>query len=159
MTRGMTKKFTSAAGIAAVLLATGCMPGRTVDDDSASTAASSGSEVNYLAQLQTAPELRIRDLPIPAGFLYKPDKSMIIEYGSVQAGILVYEGVAEPGELINYFRREMVKYDWTLVSMIEREDSKMMFQKSGRVCELTLRPSSGLSKKTLISIYYAPKEG
>lgn len=159
MTRNVNRTMILAAAVLTAMTAVGCMPGRTMDDESASTTSSGGGEVNYLAQLQTAPELRIRDLPIPAGFLYKPDKSMIIEYGAVQAGILVYEGVAEPGELIAYFRREMVKYDWTLVSMIEREDSKMMFQKSGRICELTLRPSPGISKKTLISIYYAPKEG
>jgi hypothetical protein len=159
MTRSTLSKMMLAVGVLTATTAVGCMPGRTMDDSSTSTTSSSGTEVNYLAQIQTAPELRIRDLPIPAGFLYKPDKSMIIEYGAVQAGILVYEGVAEPGELIGYYRREMVKYDWTLVSMIERDEIKMMFQKTGRICELTLKPSPGISKKTLISIYYAPKEG
>lgn len=138
---------------------TACLPGKTMDDSSSSSATGIGAEVNYLAQIQTAPDLRIRDLPIPAGFLYKPDKSMIIEYGNVQAGIIIYEGTAEAGELVGYYRREMTKYDWTLVSMIERDDVRMMFNKTGRICEVTLRASSGLSRRTTISVYYAPKEG
>jgi len=116
------------------------------------------SSQEYAAPLQTSPELRIKDLPIPAGFLYKPDKSMIIEYGNVIAGIINYEGTVDAAELIGFFRREMPKYDWNLTSMIEREDVKMIFQKEGRICEITLKPYSGLAKKTIISVYYAPKE-
>jgi hypothetical protein len=135
------------------LLTSACMPGQRVEDDYTGT-----SSTPYIESLQTAPELRIKDLPIPAGYTYQPARSMIIEYGTVQAGIIAYEGTGPAGDLIAFFRREMPRFDWSLSTMIEREEIKMLFEKQGKICELTIRPSSGLSRRNVVSIYYAPKE-
>lgn len=125
-------------------------------DDSTNVSSDYTSQ-EYIPPLQTSPELRIKDLPVPAGFVYKPDKSMIIEYGEVIAGIIYYEGAVDAAELIGFYRREMPKYDWNLSSMIERNEVKMIFQKEGKICEIVLRAAAGLSKKSVISIYYAPR--
>lgn len=136
----------------------GCtMPGQTMDESELYT--ESSSEVSHLPSLQTAPELRIRDLPVPSGYEYNPAHSMIIEYGTVQAGILRYEGSANPGELIGFYRREMPKFDWELSSMVERDEVRMYFQKAGMICEITISPASGLKRKSIIHVYYAPKVG
>ncbi len=143
---------------ASAAMISACTLGQTTDDSATAASPASSSEIQYLQPLQTAPELRIRDLPVPAGFLYKPDKSMIIEYGQVTAGILAYEGAIEAGEVIGFYRREMPKFEWTLSSMIEREESRLFFQKEGRICEITIRPGAGLGRRTGIFVYYAPKE-
>ena len=137
-------------------LAAACLPGQQVEDDY--TLSSGSGATPYVESLQTAPELRIKDLPVPAGFTYRADRSMIIEYGQVQAGNIVYEGSSPAGELIAFFRREMPRFDWNLATMIEREDIKMFFEKQGKICELTIRPASGLVRRSVVSIYYAPKE-
>ncbi len=146
-------------------LAACAMPGQREDDDIATMDSGStppaqvspSAEVSFLPTLQISPELRIKDLPIPAGYLYRTDKSMILEYGQVQAGILLYEGSATAGDLVAFYRREMPKFDWNMMSMIEREDIRIMFEKAGKNCEVMIKSGTSLSKKTVISIYYAPK--
>ncbi|HBW47877.1 TPA: hypothetical protein DEF17_08125 [bacterium] len=146
--------YLSAVAVAAIQI-TSCAAFPTAEDSSTT---SDYTSAEYLPPLQTAPELRIKDLPVPAGYLYKADRSMLIEYGNVIAGIINYEGSVDAGELIGFYRREMPKYDWNLTSMIEREEVKMIFQKEGKICEIILKSVGGLSKKSAISIYYAPKE-
>ena len=115
------------------------------------------SSMALLQELQVAPELRLKDLPVPAGYVYLPAKSMIVEYGSTQAGILYYEGPDDPADLIAFFRREMPKYGWRMESMIERDVARMLFDRPERTAELTIG-SAGLGRKASITIYYAPKE-
>lgn len=118
---------------------------------------SSDPSLSYVPEMQTAPELRIKDLPLPNGFNYKPEKSMILEYGNTVAGILLCEGPGDPAEVISFFRREMPKFDWTMSNMIERRETRMIFEKQGKTCELSVYPS-GLSKRTAVYVYYAPKQ-
>ncbi|MBL4889086.1 MAG: hypothetical protein JKX97_03565 [Candidatus Lindowbacteria bacterium] len=136
-----------------LVFSTACqLPGSKIDDGGLDL------PVDYVEELQVAPELRIRDLPIPAGYVYRAKESMILEYGSVQAGIIKYEGPDDVGSLIEFFRKEMPKYEWNMDNMIEMEDTTMIFNKSTRTCKISIRPSGGLSKKTIVSVYYAPKE-
>lgn len=128
------------------------LPGQTVQSGSMD-----GEDVTYLRELQIAPELRIKDLPVPAGYRYDPKKSMIIEYSDVKAGIIVYNGPDDPNRLIDFFRREFPSYGWTLTSMIEREVTRMIFDKPDRTTELTITPGGGFGSKTEVTIYYAPK--
>lgn len=147
----MMKRISIALSLATLAACT--MPGQEIDD-SELYADSTGA---HLPSLQTAAELRIRDLPVPGGYVYDPRHSMIIEYGSTQAGMIRYEGSAPVGDLIEFYRREMPKFDWTLSTMIEREEIRMFFQKTGMICEITIRPATTLSRKSIIQVYYAPK--
>ena len=147
------RTITLTAVLAAAALVSACLPNQQVKDDYTLSGLSP-----YVESFQIAPELRIKDLPIPAGFTYRADRSMIIEYGAVQAGIIVYEGTGSAGDLIAFFRREMPRFDWNLLTMIERDDIKMFFEKPGKICEMTIRPASGLMRKSTVTIHYAPKE-
>lgn len=142
------------AVLAIGLLTSACLPGRRIEDDY--TEASVATP--YVESLQTSPELRIKDLPIPAGYVYQPARSMIIEFGAVKAGIIVYEGTGPVGDLVAFFRREMPRFDWNLASMIERDEVKMFFEKPGKICEVTIRPATGLARRNVIVIHYTPKE-
>lgn len=121
-----------------------------------SESSADGGDVNYLQPLQTSPELRIRDLPVPAGFVYKPDKSVIFEYGPTLAATLLYEGGSTVGDVIAFYRREMEKFEWTTKAVFEREEVKMIFTKEGRYVSVTIRGSSGLARRTSITIDYIP---
>lgn len=157
---------TSFLAALAALTVTACVaPGQredenvtTMNDGTPPSQAAPAPDVSFLPSLQVSPELRIKDLPIPAGYILRSDKSMILEYGQVQAGILLYEGSATAADLVAFYRREMPKFDWNMASMIEREDIRMLFEKTGRNCEIMIRPGTSLSKKTAIFIYYAPKQ-
>ncbi len=137
--------------LAAVLASAACTAPQTQADP-----ASSGGDINYLQPLQTSPELRIRDLPVPAGFTYKADRSVILEYGPTLAATLLYEGSSSIGDVIAFYRREMEKFEWTTKAVFEREEVKMIFTKEGRYCAVTLRGSSGLGRRTTITIDYVP---
>lgn len=135
----------------ALLVPTACTAPQTQDSSTTATA-----DANYLQPLQTSPELRIRDLPVPVGFQYRPEKSMIVEYGATLAATLVYDGNSPIGDVIAFYRREMEKMEWTSKAIFEREDVKMIYTKEGRYCAVTLRTASGLSKRTTITIDYVP---
>lgn len=120
------------------------------------TDTASGGDVNYLQPLQTSPELRIRDLPVPAGFVYKPDKSVIFEYGPTLAATMLYEGGSTVGDVIAFYRREMEKFEWTTKAVFEREEVKMIFTKEGRYVSVTIRGTAGLARRTSITIDYIP---
>lgn len=145
------RSWTALAVLAAVTVSAACTAPQTQTDPLAT-----GGDVNYLQPLQTSPELRIRDLPVPAGFTYKADRSVILEYGPTLAATLLYEGSSPIGDVISFYRREMEKFEWTTKAVFEREEVKMIFTKEGRYCAVTLRGSSGLGRRTSITIDYVP---
>lgn len=140
-----------AVSAVAVIGLSSCTAPQTRTDATSGTA-----EVNYLQPLQTSPELRIRDLPVPAGFLYKAERSVVLEYGPTMAATLLYEGTAPIGDVIAFYRREMEKFEWVTKAVFEREEVKMIFTKEGRYVAVTLRGSSGLARRTSITIDYVP---
>lgn len=149
----MVKTAAILSGLAMATLWGCAVPGSQVAD-----AGDSGEATKeYVHELQTSPELRIPDAPVPAGYAYKPEKSVILEYPGVLAGVLHYEGPDDVAELIAYYRREMPKYEWTLSSMLESDETLMVFDKAGRTCRVGLRSLPGLRSKSVATIYYAPK--
>ncbi|RMH54407.1 MAG: hypothetical protein D6679_13740 [Candidatus Hydrogenedentota bacterium] len=149
-----TRRMGAAIFGVGLILAAGCtLPEKQADEGSGLAV----EEEGVVEELQPAAALRIPDLPVPAGFTYDAAKSMILEYGDVLAGTVYFQGPAEVGAVIEFFRKEMPNYDWQLVSMIEREKVRMVFDKPGKIAQVTISPRQGFAKGSGIFVYYAPK--
>jgi hypothetical protein len=102
------------------------------------------------------PSLHFEDLPVPTGFSFKRTKSFIYESrsGSVKVGHLFFSGWNNIDETIAFFQNEMINKDWSFVRTMEHDGTQLLYEKTDKVCEVTLRSSLG---QTQIEVTIGPK--
>ena len=83
---------------------------------------------------------RFEDVPIPRSVAIEKKESFIYESEAIKTGILVYVGKAKVGELVDFFKENMVNHGWKLVSNFERDDALLNFNKPGWACVITILP-------------------
>ncbi len=107
--------------------------------------------------LVTATNLRFQDLPVPASFEYQPDRSFVFENADLRAGQMVYEGDATQTELAAYYREEMARFDWRLVSSLERDFVRLSFEKPSAPSEVLMEPAGRLTRRVRATLIYVPR--
>lgn len=142
-------------GFLAIATATGCtLPQRTEGAEGSESAA---PETPAPEPLATAATLRFEDLPVPSTFAFQPSQSFILENSDFRAGQLVYEGIATTEELSAYYREEMSRFDWRMVSSLERETVRLSFEKPTATAEVLIERAGGFSRKTRVTLNYVPR--
>ena len=106
--------------------------------------------------VESYPSLHFEDLPVPTGFSFKRTKSFIYESrsGSVKVGHLFFSGWNNIDETIAFFQNEMINKDWSFVRTMEHDGTQLLYEKTDKVCEVTLRSSLG---QTQIEVTIGPK--
>jgi hypothetical protein len=106
--------------------------------------------------VESYPSLHFEDLPVPSGFAFKRAKSFIYESrsGSLKVGHLFFAGWNNLDETIAFFQNEMINKDWTFVRTMEHGGTQLLYEKTDKVCEVTIRSSLG---QTQIEITIGPK--
>lgn len=111
----------------------------------------SGEAVKNLAIAST---LRFDDIPVPAGFLQLPKESFVFQTESVRAGVLRYEGRADPESVMEFYKQQMTAYNWQPVNTIEFGQKQMSFEKPGQSCVIVIE---GTRSKSIVTISVGPK--
>ncbi len=106
--------------------------------------------------VESYPSLHFDDLPVPNGFTFKRSKSFIYESrsGAVKVGHLFFSGWSNLDETISFFQNEMINKDWTFVRTMEHSGTQLLYEKTDKVCEVTVSSSLG---QTHIEITIGPK--
>jgi hypothetical protein len=106
--------------------------------------------------VETYPSLHFEDLPIPSGFTFNRSKSFIYESrsGSVKVGHIFFSGWNNLDETIAFFQNEMINKDWTFVRTMEHSGTQLLYEKTDKVCQITLRSTLG---QTQIEVTIGPK--
>lgn len=112
----------------------------------------SGTEIETNKDKSSTAPYRFTDVPVPSKFKLDRKRSFIYESGSIKAGFIIYTGWASLDALVDFYKTEMLTYDWELVSIFEHTDVGMVFAKEGWNCSVRLTSRSLGGSKIEIQI-------
>ena len=95
---------------------------------------------------------RFEDIPLPPGMTLNRKESFLYETRATKAGLLIYEGRGEMGGLSNFFKQQMPKYEWRLVSNFELHNVMLTFIKEGWSSIIYILPQEGEMRRLEIRV-------
>ncbi len=87
------------------------------------------------------------DVPLPPGMTLNRKESFLYETTATKAGLLIYEGKGEMEKLSNFFKQEMPKNGWRLVSNFELYNVMLTFIKDGWSSIIYILPQDSEMKR------------
>jgi len=79
------------------------------------------------------------NIPLYPKFKYLPDKSFFFESNGVKAGVMVFQGKAKVGDMVNFYKQEMPSYGWTLVSVYQYGNQALLdFTAPEKTCQISV---------------------
>lgn len=133
-------------GILAVL-AVGCATTSTpVNEAEADQQASPGIPI--------APDFRINDIPVPAGFELTREQSFVFQNPSFDVGQLKYVGKEPITSVAQFYIDEMPRYGWKLLNVADAETVTLSYDKPEKSAAVLLMPKG---HGTIIQISFFPK--
>jgi hypothetical protein len=105
-----------------------------------------------LAKVENVANFRFEDLPVPNNLLLQNEDSFVYETDNYRTGILRYRGSDNFKNIGNFYKAELPKYNWSLISSIEyKKVIQLIFQKPGWVTVLYIQ-QDGSSVNLTITI-------
>ncbi len=99
-----------------------------------------------------ATSYRFEDIPLPPGMTLNRKESFLYETRATKTGLLLYEGRGEMEKLSNFFKQQMPKYQWRLVSNFELHNVMLTFIKEGWSSIIYILPQEGEMKRIEIRV-------
>jgi hypothetical protein len=100
----------------------------------------------------TSTSYRFEDIPLPSGMTLNQKESFLYETRATKAGLLIYEGKGEMGKLSTFFKQQMPKYQWRLVSNFELNNVMLSFIKEGWSSIIYILPQEEEMKRIEIRV-------
>ena len=97
------------------------------------------------------------DVLIPGELKLDREASFIYQTAGLTAGVLVFSGRVELNSLIDFFKNNMAKDNWQIVSSIKSERNMMLFKKEKRWCVVSIKEKELFDTET--EIWVAPIVG
>ena len=97
---------------------------------------------------------KFSDIPVPSGFKSLPAQSYSFENSGVRVGVLRFQGKADPDQIVNFYKEQMVMYNWNLLNVVEYGDRLLNFDRENETCVITLLTRG---KTVIITISLGPK--
>ena len=104
------------------------------------------------AKQPIATSYRFEDIPLPPGMTLNRKESFLYETRATKTGLLIYEGRGEMEKLSNFFKQQMPKYQWRLVSNFELHNVMLTFIKEGWSSIIYILPQEGEMKRIEIRV-------
>lgn len=95
---------------------------------------------------------QFEDIPLPPGMTLNRKESFLYETRAIKTGLLIYEGRGEMEKLSNFFKEQMPKYQWRLVSNFELHNVMLTFIKEGWSSIIYILPQEGEMKRLEIRV-------
>jgi len=99
-----------------------------------------------------ATSYRFEDIPLPPGMTLNRKESFLYETRATKTGLLIYEGRGEMEKVSNFFKQQMPKYQWRLVSNFELHNVMLTFIKEGWSSIIYILPQEGEMKRIEIRV-------
>jgi len=99
-----------------------------------------------------ATSYRFEDVPLPPGMTLNRKESFLYETRATKTGLLIYEGRGEMEKVSNFFKQQMPKYQWRLVSNFELHNVMLTFIKEGWSSIIYILPQEGEMKRIEIRV-------
>ena len=92
---------------------------------------------------------RFSDIPVPVGFKLLAQDSYTFESGGIRAGVLKYRGKANVEQVLNFYKDQMLMYNWNLLNVIEYGERLMNFERESETCIISLLPKGNAITLTI----------
>lgn len=92
------------------------------------------------ALLEPQAVLKFSDVPVPVGFKLIPQDSYSFEASNVRVGLLKYQGKGNIEQVVNFFKEQMVMYNWDLLNAVEYGQRLLNFNRESETCIISLLP-------------------
>jgi len=90
------------------------------------------------------------DVLVPGELKLDREASFIYQTAGLTAGVLVFSGRVELNSLIDFFKNNMAKDNWQIVSSIKSERNMMLFKKEKRWCVVSIKEKELFDTETEI---------
>lgn len=97
---------------------------------------------------------KFSDIPVPNGFKSLPSQSYSFESSGVRVGVLKFQGKADPDQIVNFYKEQMVMYNWNLLNVVEYGERLLNFDRENETCVITLLTKG---KNVIITVSLGPK--
>lgn len=95
---------------------------------------------DFSTGIPLAPDFRIADIPVPAGFEFNREHSFVFQNSRIDVGRIQYIGKESVVDVAQFYIDEMPRYDWVLLNVTEHSTITMYFEKEGEACSILLTP-------------------
>jgi hypothetical protein len=99
-----------------------------------------------------ASSYRFDDIPIPEGMVLARKESFVYETRDIKTGLLVYEGKGDMERFVLFFKQQMPRYKWRLISNFEIHNVMLSFVKEGWVAVIYILPIDQDTKRLEIRV-------
>ncbi|RJP64432.1 MAG: hypothetical protein C4532_19260 [Candidatus Abyssobacteria bacterium SURF_17] len=120
-----------------------------------STATEPETGADIATGIPLAPDFRIADIPVPAGFEFDRKTSFVFQNNNIDVGRIVYAGKEQIGDVAQFYIDEMPRYNWKLLNVAEHQTVTLDFDKENKACQVLLTPKA--PRGTLIQVLFYPK--
>ena len=122
---------------------------------SATTASAPGESIEELSNaIPIAPDSRIPDIPVPAGFNFDREHSFVFQNSRLDVGRIQYHGKASIEDVAQFYLDEMMQHNWELQNVTEHGTIMLFFDKPGKSCQVLLSPKG---RSVVIQVSFFPK--
>jgi hypothetical protein len=106
------------------------------------------------SEIPIAPDFRIADIPVPAGFEIDRDKTFVFQNPLIDVGKITYVGKEQMTSVAQFYIDEMARYGWKLLNVAETETISLYFDKPEKTATILLVPRG---RGSVIQISFFPK--
>lgn len=114
---------------------------------------SSDSDYYNSPQIGQADVQRFEDLPVPAGFTLYRKESFIFQNNKTRMGTMTYSGSSDLMAIIEFYKKQMPRNGWSLLTIVEFGKVIMSFEKDAEGCIITIEKRG---RKIIIAISLTP---
>ncbi|XPV76344.1 MAG: hypothetical protein ACNI27_00100 [Desulfovibrio sp.] len=90
------------------------------------------------------------DVLIPRELNFNLKESYLMDTQKFKCGVQVFEGRVVVADLIEFFKNNMPRDNWTLVTAVTGEKSTLLFDKSGQNCSIQI--ADGYTVKVVVMV-------
>ena len=143
------KLFFAMMVCALVALSVGCA------GSSSTMATNPGEPIEELSNaIPIAPDSRIPDIPVPAGFNFDREHSFVFQNSRLDVGRIQYYGKASVEDVAQFYLDEMTQHNWELQNVTEHGTIMLFFDKPSKSCQVLLSPKG---RSVIIQVSFFPK--
>ena len=104
-----------------------------------SSQSNAGKPIKGIIDTPSVKNYQAPDVPVPANFDYRPDKSWAYVTGSVRTTSIKYIGSARTEDLLEFYRKQMPQSGWMeKMTLGDKKEIAVGFQKNYEQCKITI---------------------
>jgi len=136
-------------GCALLVLGVGCA------GSGSARSTDAGEPIEELSNaIPIAPDSRIPDIPVPAGFNFDREHSFVFQNSRLDVGRIQYAGRAAVEDVAQFYLDEMMQHNWELQNVTEHGTIMLFFDKPNKSCQVVLTQKG---HSVIIEISFFPK--